>query len=684
MKKLFTKSRFKLALDCPTKLYYATFPDRYNDVQIDDDFLLSLAQGGFQVGALAKLYRGVQYDLSDLKGYDEPIKATNSLLEEHDDVVIAEAAFRWNNCFVRVDILEKHGDTLHLVEVKAKSFNSQGDSFLNMKGEVASKMVSYVYDVAFQKYVVQEAMPKYQVKASLMMADKSKRADIDHLNQLFAIRRDSQGQTVIDVADEAKALLSESKTPVLTAFDVDALCERIIAGETPEQQKQMGMPFKDFVQMTSKAFDRQERISMHPSGKCFKCEFRRGDTNLQDGHDECMRREGGFCDADFMRAQIGELWGGAQAPRNKWVKDMNYYFMDQITEELYPIGRSVNRNTDGLSGRERTWLQIAIATHNEELRALYGDSLQGNTYLDVEGLRKEMDSWQYPLHMIDFETTAVALPMYKGLRPYEQVAFQYSHHIIEKHADGSYSIRHAGQYLNEDVGRFPNFEFVRHLRAELMEDEGTIFRYSHHENTILRAIYIQLELSEEPDKKELMEFINLITHVGEDHIGRRDMVDLLAVVKSYFYQWDEMPNSNSIKYVLPAVLNISPFLQKKYSQAIYGREILSQNIDASSPIAWISYSDTGHVDNPYHLLPSVGELVDEANLDAIAEEYDEEDMTVANGGAALTAYTKLMFCKEQAWSDSLRTALLRYCELDTMAMVFIWEYFYHEINKKEK
>lgn len=49
------------------------------------------------------------------------------------------------------------------------------------------------------------------------------------------------------------------------------------------------------------------------------------------------------------------------------------------------------------------------------------------------------------------------------------------------------------------------------------------------------------------------------------------------------------------------------------------------------------------------------------------------------GRAALTAYSKLMFCKGADMNSALRTALLRYCELDTMAMVFIWEYFYSEV-----
>jgi hypothetical protein len=144
-----------------------------------------------------------------------------------------------------------------------------------------------------------------------------------------------------------------------------------------------------------------------------------------------------------------------------------------------------------------------------------------------------------------------------------------------------------------------------------------------------------------------------------------------------------MHGSNSIKKVLPAVLNSSEFLQSKYSQAIYGKEIPSQNIDPSSPIAWIFRTADGTIDNPYHHLPSMATYLDisEEEMQRIQdEELDyEDDMTVANGGAALTAYSRMMFCDDKI-EDALRSALLRYCELDTMAMVFIWEYFHHEIK----
>ena len=55
----------------------------------------------------------------------------------------------------------------------------------------------------------------------------------------------------------------------------------------------------------------------------------------------------------------------------------------------------------------------------------------------------------------------------------------------------------------------------------------------------------------------------------------------------------------------------------------------------------------------------------------------QECESVANGGAALAAYAKMQF-SEGAVSKALEQALLTYCELDTLAMVFIWEYFYNE------
>jgi hypothetical protein len=95
---------------------------------------------------------------------------------------------------------------------------------------------------------------------------------------------------------------------------------------------------------------------------------------------------------------------------------------------------------------------------------------------------------------------------------------------------------------------------------------------------------------------------------------------------------------------------------------------------------WIQYEEDGKtVKNPYKLLPSVSTYLDIPQEELDKMEMDEE--TVANGGAALAAYTQLQFSNIEL-TEALKKALLCYCELDTLAMVFIWEYFYDMCNMK--
>ena len=129
--KYFTKSAFKVALECPTRLYYCC-DDRYANQDLDNDFLQALAQGGYQVGELAKVYYQIP-DVADIKSldYDEALKQTQELFKQ-ENVNIAEAAFKFGKLFVRADIIVKKGHDIELIEVKAKSWNPN-DSLLTKK-----------------------------------------------------------------------------------------------------------------------------------------------------------------------------------------------------------------------------------------------------------------------------------------------------------------------------------------------------------------------------------------------------------------------------------------------------------------------------------------------------------------------------------------------------------------------
>ncbi len=125
---------------------------------------------------------------------------TNSLLKQ-EDVIIYEAAIRFEQLFIRVDVLKKEGNKISLIEVKAKSIDtSLVEPFINKRSKkVNVKWRPYIEDVAFQKHVLSNALPKFQVSASLMLVDKNAVCHVDGLNQKFKLTKNSDGRTSVSV-----------------------------------------------------------------------------------------------------------------------------------------------------------------------------------------------------------------------------------------------------------------------------------------------------------------------------------------------------------------------------------------------------------------------------------------------------------------------------------------------------
>ena len=99
-----TKSRFKLAVGCPTKLFYTGKPN-YANSNDGNEFLAMLADGGFQVGELAKLMYPGGIEIKT-KNSDEALVETAQYLAK-DNVILFEPAIAHEGFLVRVDVLIK-------------------------------------------------------------------------------------------------------------------------------------------------------------------------------------------------------------------------------------------------------------------------------------------------------------------------------------------------------------------------------------------------------------------------------------------------------------------------------------------------------------------------------------------------------------------------------------------------
>ena len=668
MTRYLTKSRFKLGLECPTKLFYTGKKEQYNDETIDDNFLSALAEGGFQVGELAKFIFSddplkENITISDVD-YAAALKETQERLKRPAPVVIAEAAFLSGNLFVRTDLLIKKNDCIELYEVKAKSWDSKtvflkkdkkGKTFLDKDWQ------PYLYDVAFQKFVLQNIFRDFPVKAFLIAADKEKSVTIDGLNQLFRITRSNDRPEIKTKKDITRSALG---TIPLAVINVDNECDWIYNNPVDPDIKGINT-FAEVVELFSSSYLNDKRLWSSIGSKCKACQYKQEHNTgpLKSGFHECWKQAAGFTDDDFDKPLVLDLWSGkagAKSLINDAIKKKKYFISDLAKDDYLP--KTKTKNEDGLSPAERRGLQI---------NKVSGKDL--SFFLDEKGLRKIFDKHKPPYHFIDFETSMVALPFHKGRRPYEAIAFQYSYHVMDE--DGK--IEHKNEYLN--IGNsFPNYSFLRSLKDDLQGKEGTIFRYHSHENNYLRFIYNQL-LAEPPgtvsDRQELIGFIKEITHsekkAKDTWSGKNDMVDLWELVLSYYYS-PTAKGSNSIKDILPAVIHDSKFIRDKYSQPVYGTDFIkSKNFKEH---AWIN-SEKGN--NPYKTLPPVIAGYDNDTLDHPGQLMDE----IMDGGAAMMAYSYLQFSDiSPEQKESIRKALLRYCELDTMAMVMIWEFWGNEIG----
>jgi len=159
--------------------------------------------------------------------------------------------------------------------------------------------------------------------------------------------------------------------------------------------------------------------------------------------------------------------------------------------------------------------------------------------IEKEAIKELMDSLKYPLYFIDYETYQLAIPKTEGTKPYQQLPFQYSLHIIkEKGAP----IEH-----KEFLAEIDDTDYLRHFAESMIKDmpeNGSIIIYNKSfepaRNNEIARMY--------PDLKDEMDRIN------------SNIVDFLEPFKQRKYYTKEMHGSASIKAVLPALYPNNPEL----------------------------------------------------------------------------------------------------------------------------
>lgn len=159
--------------------------------------------------------------------------------------------------------------------------------------------------------------------------------------------------------------------------------------------------------------------------------------------------------------------------------------------------------------------------------------------IDIDGIHEKLDSWEYPLHFLDYETFAYAIPQFDGVRPFQQMVFQYSLHTIDS---PNSEIRHS-EYLSRGDDQLSR-SVAEHLRDAMSGGIGTVLVwYESFEKTRNDEMALMF-----PDLADFFAEVNAKT------------CDLMKIFSENLYVDPAFKGRTSIKIVLP---NLVPHLDYK-------------------------------------------------------------------------------------------------------------------------
>ncbi len=155
---------------------------------------------------------------------------------------------------------------------------------------------------------------------------------------------------------------------------------------------------------------------------------------------------------------------------------------------------------------------------------------QESIYINKNGIRDDLNSFNFPIYFLDFETDTFPIPRYEKQCPYDLVPFQYSCHIL--HEDGS--LEHK-EFLHSDL-EDPRPPFIESLITCVSNASGSIVAY----NASFEKRVLNILAESFPNYATLLvDFANRL-------------FDLLLTVRNN-YNHPDFEGSFSLKKVLPVL-----------------------------------------------------------------------------------------------------------------------------------
>lgn len=154
--------------------------------------------------------------------------------------------------------------------------------------------------------------------------------------------------------------------------------------------------------------------------------------------------------------------------------------------------------------------------------------------VDKKAIAEMLSGLEFPLYFLDYETVSTALPVFNGCRPYQQIPFQYSLHIMR---EPSGKLVHY-EYLARNRKELPAGDLLIALCNQIGSTGSVVSWNKSFETGRNKEMAVQY-----PEFKQLMEGIN------------NRMFDLQNIFTKQHYVHHGFKGQTSIKKVLPVLVD---------------------------------------------------------------------------------------------------------------------------------
>lgn len=422
--------------------------------------------------------------------------------------LIYQAAFEYNNLFVRVDYLRlNENGNYDIIEVKAKSSVRKDKTFEKCRNKgIWELKACFLADISFQNYVVKKVFER----ESLWEIDDVFFAYLNYKYKLWESLNILELIVLDKIENWSKniTLESEENSKIVTIDDT-LLWNAYIEAKVSEVQENLILSENDF----NKKFPF--------SGSKYIEYF-------------------------WEDRPFGTIYGRGIKRCENAVKSLHNENKIQLTE----------LHSEEISLFEKKWWW---GESYEFIKNYLRSKKENAPLIDADGIREIYSGLNFPLCFYDYETVSVPVPYIPGTTPYQQVIVQYSLHKV--YEDGK--IEHfSGIYTGAWEDSIEEIEIAENTQRWEIENEKIVSGshrffldtflsdiWDHLRESTFIVWYKPFENSRNkeaasmyPDLAESFELINEATF------------DLMDIYKKWYYFDTECKGSNSIKYVLPVMV----------------------------------------------------------------------------------------------------------------------------------